>query len=910
MKRSDHTTDHNANAEDSPSESGDEPRNPVESLASDVVDSLRGGRKPAVLIDGDSDPESELRELLPVIERLERARMSHQDRPNGLASLGASRPDRLGDFELIRQIGRGGMGVVFEAEQRSLGRRVALKVLPKSLLVDQRQLKRFEREAKTAGGLHHTNIVPVFGVGDDQGFHYFVMQLIEGKGLDRVVLDSEDAKLEPRRVAHLGQQAASALAHAHSQQVLHRDIKPANLIVNNQDDLWVTDFGVAKAIESEAVTKTGDVVGTLRYMAPEQIVGSTDVRSDIYSLGVTLYELLAGRPALDDASIRSAIISRKPAPAPPQLRQLNPDVPRDLETILHTAMSINPESRYASAEAFADDLDRFLRGESISVRRETLPEAGLRWSRQNPALASLAVLTIGLLVGISLLSTVSYLRVQSALRGEKLARANAEDTANLAVGALDKVFDRFSITSTDPDRELQREFASTPALSVETAELLEDLIPYFDSLFSRGDASPTLSESATKARYSIGDIHFQLGHYQKAIDSFETALQGLDSQVDDSPLRIARVRNRIGHAFQMLGNLDAASEQHRRAFDQLSNADSSNASTHRFELARTHFFLGLRVQPGLRSSFMPPRAALNLQQTRRGDLPPLEDDDFRSSPDQQKHLEKAITILRELCDENPKATNYRIALAACLRQSAGDSLSRRSAVDDMREVEALSILRGLYEEHPDDSNVAMELAAALSGITIFELMTRNTHYEGVERCREAVELCELLVAAHPNVPTYNNALVHTLFRLGVLLERMSEREREVRDFEEEASDAFYQAARRQAVLLRQHPDEIGYQAWNAVFLMRYGDITSRFGNLEQCEKALQESAETWLAVCEELPDHQVGWDALPHVYFVLSKVQHRLGKHEAAKASRTEAELHALYREVGPDANQSQPPEG
>ncbi len=255
-------------------------RHPLESIASDFADSIRGGKQRSIDDFVESNPklESELRELLPVIHQLERARQTHVQRPGGLASLGAARPDRLGDFEFVRQIGRGGMGVVFEAVQKSLGRRVALKVLPKSLLTDDAQLKRFEREARTAGSLHHTNIVPVFGVGEDQGFHYYVMQRIDGRGLDRLLSD-EAEKLTPKQVASLGQQAASALAYAHQQNVLHRDIKPANLIVNHELQLWVTDFGVAKAIESEAVTRTGDVVGTLRYIAPEQIVGDADVRS-------------------------------------------------------------------------------------------------------------------------------------------------------------------------------------------------------------------------------------------------------------------------------------------------------------------------------------------------------------------------------------------------------------------------------------------------------------------------------------------------------------------------------------------------------------------------------------------------------------------------------------------------------
>jgi len=249
----------------------------------------------------------------------------------------------LGDFRLIREVGRGGMGVVYEAEQISLGRQVALKVLPFAGTMDPRQLQRFQNEARAAACLHHTNIVPVYYVGCERGVHFYAMQLIEGSTLARVIADLS-TKAAPRlsgngdrtvaytplpdgagspdtrpiaglstvsstkdgvffrTVAQLGIQAAEALDHAHQMGIIHRDVKPANLMVDAAGRLWVTDFGLAQVLSETRMTMTGDLVGTLRYMSPEQALAKrvvVDHRTDIYSLGLTLYELLALRPAFE-----------------------------------------------------------------------------------------------------------------------------------------------------------------------------------------------------------------------------------------------------------------------------------------------------------------------------------------------------------------------------------------------------------------------------------------------------------------------------------------------------------------------------------------------------------------------------------------------------------------------------------
>ena len=889
-------------------------RNPIESIASELVDSIRVGQNASIdpIVDANPEHESELRGLLPVIERLERARKQQTDRPNGLASLGTSRPDRLGDFKLVRQIGRGGMGVVFEAKQQSLDRIVAIKVLPKSLLTDDIQLKRFEQEARTAASLHHTNIVPVFGVGEDQGFHYYVMQRIDGHGLDRLLADEKTSELTSKQIAELGYQAASALAHAHSQNILHRDIKPANLIVNDDNELWVADFGVAKAIESEAVTRTGDVVGTLRYMAPEQIVGMADFRSDGYSLGVTLYELLAGRPAMDDASIREALVSRKPATPPPSLRHVDPTIPRDLETIVHTAMSADPSRRYQDCQTLADDLERFIEGRPISMRRLSFIENGIRWAKRNPAIAALSTLSLFLLICAALISTISQIQLKKLFDREQIARRNSDATAEIAVAALDQVFDRFAATSPDPSKS-PSQFASAPAISVEAAELLEDLLPYFDSLASHGKLDPDQELSAQNAQTSLGDIHFQLGHYQRSIESYSLALQRSDGSND--LLREAQIHNRIGFAHRMLGETKSAIEQHHVSIGLLESDPKLDQPPQQFEWARTHFLLALHVQSWMDSSRVPPPLAINIFSSRDrpppGGLPPGETPPSGQPPHPGQegprpeiganqsnvvHLTAAVDALRKLQKLEPENLSYRLALAASLRQLSGESLTRRSDAQHAHDREALEILRTLNLEQPSNAMVQLELSASLAGFDVFERMSAEDNDRAIARCREAVQHCERLTTSNPNVPTYTSALVHTLFRLGFLLDRVNQEqdEEDTRESNLEARQAFRQAARKHVRLLRSHPDNVGYQAWQAVFWQRYGECSSRDGMLAQAEKSLQQAANRWRQIDKKYAEQDLSTQALPLVYQTLSEVQLRQGKEEEANASLIEAEIRSL----------------
>jgi serine/threonine protein kinase len=216
----------------------------------------------------------------------------------------AQEPATLGEFRILRELGRGGMGVVYEAEQTSLRRHVALKVLRFGVVADAEAMQRFHREAETVARLHHTNIVPIFAIGCERDVHYYAMQLIAGRSLADVLDESQRTgkPLGPHDVARWGLQAAEALAHAHQRGVIHRDIKPSNLLLDDEGVVWLTDFGLAKRADEVTLTVSGTLMGTPRYMSPEQaesLQRTIDHRTDVYSLGASLYELATGRAAFE-----------------------------------------------------------------------------------------------------------------------------------------------------------------------------------------------------------------------------------------------------------------------------------------------------------------------------------------------------------------------------------------------------------------------------------------------------------------------------------------------------------------------------------------------------------------------------------------------------------------------------------
>jgi tRNA A-37 threonylcarbamoyl transferase component Bud32/outer membrane protein assembly factor BamB len=348
---------------------------------------LRAGQAPdhAALLAGHPELAAQLESCLAALDFIHRA-----ERPD------STMPPTLGDFRIIREIGRGAWGVVYEAEQVSLKRRVALKVLRFGGPADREAMERFQREAETVAQLHHTNIIPIFAVGRENGVHFFAMQLIAGRSLAAVAAEAKEKRqpLDAKTVAGWGVQAAEALAHAHARGVVHRDVKPSNLLLDGEGIVWLADFGLARRHDETTMTLAGVPVGTPLYMSPEQAAAAqqpVDARSDVYSLGATLYELATGRPVFE-AQTREELYRQiaEVEPAPP--RSVRRDLPRDLETVLLKCLAKEPAQRYPTARELADELRRVVNGDPVKARRAGLLRRAVRWARRQRVGAGRAAL--------------------------------------------------------------------------------------------------------------------------------------------------------------------------------------------------------------------------------------------------------------------------------------------------------------------------------------------------------------------------------------------------------------------------------------------------------------------------------------------------------------------------------------
>ena len=338
---------------------------------------------------------------------------------------------RLGDYELLEEVARGGMGVVFRARQVSLNRMVAVKVLRDAWLATPVQVKRFQAEAANAAKLKHPNIVAVHEVGEQGGQHYFAMDLIKGTNLAEL---TRERPLPPRRAAELVRKVAEAVQHAHQQGVLHRDVKPSNVLLDTQGEPQVTDFGLARALDDESsLTQTGQVLGTPGYIAPEQAKGGGAVgpAADVYGLGALLFHLLTGRPPFVGASAAETLTQvLQQEPLSPRL--LNPAVPMDLAAGCGKCLGKLPRERYGSAGELAADLERYLQNETTHARPAGPVERGARWCRRKPALAAAvaALLVVGLvgLAGILWEWRRAEQHAKEENRQRKLAEQNERTT--------------------------------------------------------------------------------------------------------------------------------------------------------------------------------------------------------------------------------------------------------------------------------------------------------------------------------------------------------------------------------------------------------------------------------------------------------------------------------------------------
>lgn len=835
----------------------DDTRVDIEILAEEYLNRRRNGE--AVTVDdyADRHPElaDEIREVFPAFEAMQSLASDWKRSVAGSSKVGPDLPFQLGDYRLEREIGRGGMGVVYEAQHTNLRRRVAVKLLKSSSLNDDKDVARFHREARAAAALHHTNIVPVFDFGEAEGFHFIAMQLIHGKGLDAFIDEFRARKDHGRndpnistglqygspefwqQVATIGVQAANALHYAHSHRTIHHDVKPGNLLLDGEGVVWVADFGLARQSAVDNSTQSGVLAGTLRYLSPEHFRGECDERTDQYGLGLSLYELVTLHSANGDSGSHAEIIRRITEAKITTPRQINSAIPRDLETIILKAVAPDPSHRFANCQTLADDLRRFAEGRPIQARPFTRIERLWRWSKRNPALAASVAMSMALLVMVAVVSAAGY-------RAERLLRHRAEATSTYAVQALDTVFDRYA-QSGQSSEFLGDASPTTAVLTKDAAEMLERLLPIFNRLATMEDQSPEVRLRSITAQKRVGDIHQRLGKYEAAIDAYRKAIfeyQQLSSTDDsDYQMRIAGLYNDIGSSQLMLGQMDEAAASHESALLQLQALPDQESDEVRYRLARTHYLLTRRLLPG-QSPTMVDDFAADPPGHRPGPPPgfgPPPDDGTRpprgrpprgagrpprgdapagggSTAETAEHLHAAIDLLESEQGTTPSDPAKRHLLATCLRSLGSDDFSGKQPEQRAAENRALEILTQLVADDPDVPEYLHSLVDALAAINTQDM--RAIYPEDLEiaeqRLRRAVVAGRDLVDQHSYVPEYSLTLIHAYNKLANVLEHRSmEAGRPERKFLQSALEQYESAARLQSILVKRFPEAAAYQAW-------------------------------------------------------------------------------------------------
>lgn len=876
-------------------------RNPVDVVAEEFAARVRRGEFPSVseYVSRHPGMEDELRAVLPGVAMMEQLVRNKQETPSDPTGFQTQKvPERIGEFRILREIGRGGMGVVYEADQESLTRHVALKVLPPGILNSPKQVQRFQREAQAAARLHHTNIVPVFGAGEADGLLYYVMQLIDGQSLDTWIAAQRSGVQDPdlpetlgqsqrptpsptnpgslptarsidtaetptvdsdtpsiramsetvvpvgsgspherqtvtadapisatvvasetnleygggrtrwQQVAEIGRQAASALEYAHLHGILHRDIKPGNLILDPDGTVWITDFGLAKSIEQDDLTNTGDLIGTLRYMAPEQLQSQADSRSDIYSLGLTLYELTTLQPAFGEES-RSRLINQVAHETPVAPRRVNPAIPRDLETIILKAVSREPHHRYQRAIELESDLAAFLEDRPISARRTRPAERLWRWCRRNPALATTGGLSIALLLLVTVMATVGYTRVVRQQDNTEAARQQAAANLDLALEAFDDLFEQLTTSSTHDLEEFDDSRLDLPRIPTRVTErdaaLLANLLKFYDQFAVQNADNPRVSERIATANMRIGEIQQRLGNLDEATAAFERALSVCAAmfeqrtQLNAARLIEARVRNNLGVLYDAADQPAEAIAQHTQAITLMEVRRDRGTPSELYQLARSY----------------------------------------------------VLSAVAELHTYNP--------------QSAYKALNQ-----------AQQILDSLLQENPETPQYLYLQAKVYSGLFPVQMELKD-HSEGLEAKRRAIEIFETLLDQHQDVPDYAYELSVLLSLLPPFANSQAIREQFIESLE--------RSERLISQLVAEHPESLQFQAHQGKVQQRLAMLLFDVDRTQDAEQKLR----TALTTLEKLERAHAG---NPEIDLLLAHSHWRLGDYlrsnDRLEESRTE----------------------
>lgn len=585
----------------------------LDSIVDEFTSQIRAGLNPQVADFQERYPQlhCQLEELLGSVKAIESLKSTAAGKAGSSASFDRTQfpmPETIGEYQVLSELGRGGMGVVYLGKHQTLGREVAIKVLPPSLAASEDRVDRFQSEAQAAARLHHTNIVGVFGVGQNDSFHYYVMDFVAGRGLDEFIRERKKKRCESdsdsssysdsssssqpphasthsdqahfRWAARVGADLADALAYAHGQGVLHRDLKPSNFLLGDDGIVRITDFGLAKLSGSDVhLTKTGDLIGTPQYLAPESLKGQYDARSEVYCLGLTTYELIASVPAFAGGS-PAEVLNNITTIRPTKLRKLNSKIPSDLSTVIEKAISLEPESRYPDAQAFRDDLLAFSDGRAISARRASTWQNAKRWARANPLAASLSGLSFALLTLVAITTSIGYWSTHDALGKLRQQTELLHKQQTATAQALDLAIDN--------ERKTAEEFARAEANVAISMEAFDEM---FRQMITQGSDDIDAWEidgfrELTRVGVSLTEADTE---FLKKLLGFYRQFAEQNADNVDLAAELARAYRRMGNIYQLIEQPNEAIDAYREAVSlyewvSFANPDARDAQLTAFEI--------------------------------------------------------------------------------------------------------------------------------------------------------------------------------------------------------------------------------------------------------------------------------------------------------------------------------------
>ncbi len=955
-------------------------------LVEEITNAIQAG-EPVDLAAYERDhPEQmeQLHKLLPAIEILAELKDSPVTRTAPVQRMGRDaglEQGVLGDYRILREVGRGGMGVVYEAEQISLDRKVALKVLPFAAVLDNRQLQRFKSEAQAAARLHHTHIVPVFSVGCDRGVHYYAMQYIDGHPLSSLIRElrqlsgldpieqaesagafseittglasgrfmpampqtfggssaAANLRVDPanrspgvtptgqssrnpeylRSVANLGVQAAEALEHAHRQGVVHRDVKPSNLLLDIEGHLWITDFGLAlcQTDTGHTLTMPGDLLGTIRYMSPEQALAKRvpiDHRTDIYSLGVTLYELLTLEPAFagkDRQELLQQIAFEEPLPP----RRLNDAIPADLQTIVLKATEKDPDQRYGAAQELADDLKRFLESKPILAKPPTVLDRATKWSRRHRAVvvavaALLVVSVIGLTASTVLIlreqerTAAALVRAQLNLHTAEEQRQRAEENFQNARDAVDRML-----------TEAAEKLAGVPNMQQVRQALLEDALEFYQGFLEERSDDPGVRYETARAAMRVAFIRTALGQTDHAREAFDQAIGLLEELTTELP-GVRKYPRTLGTAVNQLGvfmmnrvgDKQAALELLRRSFELRKKlaAEFPAKSGYQYDLAQIHTDLGLVLRDLGRyeEAIQELRQGVVLRQKLITDFPDVPAHRYGLSHalhwlgsclERQGHFEEAETCYRrclalreELVAEMPEAYRYHLAH---IQWYLGGLLTSTGRLEEGLQLfdRSIATVEHFAATFPEMYDYVEDLLFVCyrRGLALMSARRFDAAEEGF---RKTLTFFENLVADFPYMHEYRLLLGWVRLDLARLLNTIGRHE--------EAELFYRQAIEVVETLLAEFPETPtpewlpqGFHVWLDGMHGELITLLSQTGQLDEAEAELTSALQAQAKLVGEFPGDPDYQRELARHYGFLGDVLLERGRPEEAEAAYREA---------------------